>query len=331
MAPSQLVEVEPARWDALVRGLGVTDVYYTRGFIEASAPLAGGRPAFLDLAGDEGHVLFPCIVREDPLDVVTPYGYGGPLAVGDRPPVGEFAARYEDWCREQGAVSSFVVFHPLFGNDAGEMAAGFHRTAMAGTVAWRLDRGDVFGSMHRHHRRVVRRARAEGFEVAVDAAPADLDGFVDVYEQTMRRRAASPFYLFDEAYWRALASDVPLVRVEVRRRGELAASVLGMGEPPWLHYHLGGTSNAGLKTGASHLALYSLAAWARDRDFRTLHLGGGVGGRDDSLLEYKRRFAPDGLVAASVGKAVHDPARYRQLSGGDPAWDGFFPAYRAPR
>ena len=30
MVPSQLVEVEPARWDALVRGLGVTDVYYTR-------------------------------------------------------------------------------------------------------------------------------------------------------------------------------------------------------------------------------------------------------------------------------------------------------------
>src|SRR3954468_14060735 len=172
MARSQIVEVEAARWDALVRGLGVTDVYYTRGFIEASAPLAGGRPALLDLAGDEGHVLFPCIVREDPADVVTPYGYGGPVAVGERPPVGQFAARYEDWCRERGAVSSFVVFHPLFGNHAGEVAAGFHHTAMAGTVAWRLDRGDVFGAMHRHHRRMVRRARAEGFDVAVEAAPA---------------------------------------------------------------------------------------------------------------------------------------------------------------
>src|SRR3954451_24589112 len=162
MARSQIVEVEAARWDVLVRGLGVTDVYYTRGFIEASAPLAGGRPALLDLAGDEGHVLFPCIVREDPADVVTPYGYGGPVAVGERPPVGQFAGRYEDWCRERGAVSSFVVFHPLFGNHAGEVAAGFHHTTMAGTVAWRLDRGDVFGAMHRDHRRMGPRARAEG-------------------------------------------------------------------------------------------------------------------------------------------------------------------------
>ena len=43
------------------------------------------------------------------------------------------------------------------------------------------------------------------------------------------------------------------------------------------------------------------------------------------------RFAPDGLVPASIGKAVHDRERYRALSGADVDWDGFFPAYRAPR
>src|SRR4051794_41968905 len=68
-----LDEVEPGRWDELVRSLGVTDVYYSRGFVEASAPLAGGEATFLRMGG----VLFPCVVRSDPVDVVTPYGYGG--------------------------------------------------------------------------------------------------------------------------------------------------------------------------------------------------------------------------------------------------------------
>ncbi len=327
----ELVEVEPARWDALVRWLGVSDVYYARGFIDASAALVGGTAALLDLPGDDGHVLFPCVVRQDPLDVVTPYGYGGPLGVGDRSPLAEFPARYEAWCDRRGVLSSFVVFHPLFANAASEAAAGFHRSALAGTIAWPLEDRDLFGAMHKHHRRVVRRARADGLTVSIERVPANLDTFVAVYEQSMRRRAASPFYFFSEAYWQALARDVPLVRVDVEHGGELLASMLGMGEPPWLHYHLGGIADAGMSTGASHLALYSLAEWGREHGYRTLHLGGGVGGRDDSLLEFKRRFAPDGLVDACVGRAVHDEAAYLRSGGGDAVdWDGFFPAYRAP-
>ena len=75
-------------------------------------------------------------------------------------------------------------------------------------------------------------------------APRDLAEFVAVYEETMRRADAAPFYLFATDYWRALVRDVPLVRVDVRRDGELLAGVLGMGAPPFLHYHLGGTAEA---------------------------------------------------------------------------------------
>jgi hypothetical protein len=125
---------------------------------------------------------------------------------------------------------------------------------------------------------------------------------------------------------------VPLVRWDVRRRGELLAGVLGMGEPPRLRHHLGGSTDVGRAAGASHLALYSLAAWGRENGFRTSHLGGGVGGRADSLRGVKRRFAPDGLVRSSVGKAVHDRNAYLRLAGDDVIdWDGFFPVYRAPR
>ena len=332
MSAPELVEVEPTRWDALLRELEVSDVYYSRGVVEASAPLAGGSAVLLHLAGAEGNVLFPSVVRDDPVDVVTPYGYGGPLGVGADPPLAEFPAAYQAWCERRGVVSSFAVFHPLFGNDASAAAEGFHRSALGGTVAWPLEVDDLLAAMHKHHRRVVRRARRDGFEATVEERPADIGEFVAVYDETMRRNEASPFYFFTGAYWEALVRDVPLVRVDVRHEGTLLSSVLGMGEPPWLHYHLGGTADAGLRTGASHLALFSLAAWGKEHGYRALHLGGGVGGRDDSLLEFKLRFAPAGLVGSAVGKAVHDEARYRELSGGGAVdWAAFFPAYRAPR
>jgi serine/alanine adding enzyme len=331
VTPAACAEVEPERWDELLRAAGVTDVYYSRGFVQASAALVDAEPVLLRLRGEAGDVFLACLLRSDPTDVVTPYGYGGPAGAGDDPPLAAFPAAYEAWCRRRGAVSSFLVFHPLLGNAESAASAGFHRTPLAGTVAWALKRPDLLAAMHKHHRRVVRRAQAQEYDLAVEPAPADLTEFAAVYEQTMRRAEASPFYFFPPSYWDALAAGVRLVRVDVRSRGELLASVLGMGEPPWLHYHLGGATDAARGTGASHLALYGLACWGREHGFETLHLGGGVGGRDDSLLEFKLRFAPAGRVGVAIGKAVHDLPAYLRLSGaGAVDWDAFFPAYREP-
>ena len=324
------MEVEAGRWDEVLRAAGLTDVYYSRGFVHASALLTGGAPVLLRLAGASGDVFFACVVRADPADVVTPYGYGGPAGTGQRPPLAEFPAAYQAWCEQRGIVSSFAVFHPLLRNADSPAAGGFRRTELSGTVAWRLE-GDLLAGMHRHHRRLVRRAQADGLEIAVEPHPGELAEFVTLYEQTMRRADASPFYLFPPAYWEAMAADVPLVRVDARCDGETIASVLGMGAPPWRHYHRGGAAETGRGTGASHLALYGLACWGQEHGYDTLHLGGGVGGRADSLLQYKQRFAPGGRIGVAIGKAVHDMPAYLRLTGRDAvAWDAFFPAYREP-
>jgi hypothetical protein len=326
-----LAEVDPGRWDALLAALGVTDVYATRGYIEASAPLAAAVPAYLHLEGAGGSVLFPALVRDSPADVVGPYGYGGAFGVGQDPPLRDFGAAYGEWCRARGALTSFVIYHPLRANHLAADATGFHAEPLAGTIAWRLE-GDLLAGMHRHHRRLARRAEAAGLSVSVVERPDDLAEFVAVYEATMRRAGAGDFYLFGEDHWRALIAGVPLVLVEVRRDGELVAAVLGMGAPPWLHYHLGGSTEDGRGLGASHLALLALARWGAANGYDILHLGGGVGGGEDSLLTFKRRFAPSGLVPAAIGKAVHDPEAYERLTGrarGDVA--GFFPAYRSSR
>jgi serine/alanine adding enzyme len=320
-AVTAIAEVEPGRWDELLHRIGVTDVYCSEGFVRASASLVSAEPVLLH---DGGDAVFPVLVRPEPTDVVTPYGYGGPIGAD-----AGFRGAYEEWCARRGVITSFVVFHPLFCNDRCADELGFRRVPLGGTVAWDLG-GDLRAGMHRHHRRLVRRAEREGLAATATPAPDDLDEFVALYSDAMRRLGASPFYLFGPSYWESLLRDVPLVRVEVRDgAGALAASVLGMGRPPWLHYHLGASTADGLGTGASHLALCALAEWGQANGYALLHLGGGVGGRADSLLEYKLRFAPDGLRPSATGRAVHDMAAYARLTGGDRVdWEGFFPAYR---
>jgi hypothetical protein len=298
-----------------------------RAYVEASAVLDPGRPTLLHLRSGDGDVVFACIVRDVDAaraDVVTPYGYGGPVAAGSEPPVARFWEDYERWCAERGVVTSFFRFHPLYAN---------HRNAgprvrvepLAGTVAWQLDDRDPAERLHRHHRRLVR--KVEGSEASITPAPARLDGFVRLYEETMERRDAADFYYFPREYWRALETTLR-ERVVLLQLGDDAA-LLCLTSPSWLHYHLGASSEEGRKSGAGHFLFVEAARWAASNGYTRFHLGGGVGGRADSLFEFKRRFDPGGVLEAAVGKAVHDEAAYRELAGDDAGLDGYFPAYRA--
>ena len=311
-------EVAAGEWDALLARLGLDDVYLRREYVESACLIEPGTPTFLYEAG----TVFPCILRlfQDRFDVTTPYGYGGPVS-GDAD-AGTFYSAYGGWCRERGVVSTFVRFHPLYEN---------HRYAeipvepLGSTVAWRLQGDDLFERMHSHHRRVVRKAERAEPEVMVDESPA-LDEFAALYEQTMARLDADAFYLFTPEYWESLR-ELPCVLVSARAGGELLASVLCFASKPWLHYHLGASSDDGRRLGASNLVLYEAASWGRAQGFELFHLGGGLGGQEDSLYEFKRRFDPDAEREFAIGKAIHDEPSYRELADGAPL-DGFFPAYR---
>jgi hypothetical protein len=317
-----LIEVEPAEWDALLARLGVEDVYLRREYVESACTIEPGAPTFLS----EGHVVFPCILREfrDALDVTTPYGYGGPVAAGDD--ADAFYAAYREWCGERGVVSTFVRFHPLYAN---QRYAQIAVEPLGSTVAWRLEAGELFERMHSHHRRVVRKAQRAGLEVSAEETPS-LDEFAALYERTMARLDADSFYLFTPAYWESLLA-LPRVLVSARREEELLASVLCFAAKPWLHYHLGASSDDGRRLGASHLVLYEAASWARAQGYELFHLGGGVGGRADSLHEFKSRFDPGAEREFAVGRAIHDETAYYDLaeaSGARADSSGFFPAYR---
>jgi serine/alanine adding enzyme len=333
---SGLAEIDHGAWDELLEHLGCTDAYLLREYVESARTLEGGRPVLLHLAdGGGGDVLFPLLVRDIPSggghDVTTPYGYGGPVGIGPEPPTGRFWELYGDWCRGNGVVTTFVRFHPLFANQR-EAGAGVRVEPMGRTVGWRLQEPALFEGMHASHRRAARRAAKAGVAVSAREAPSDLSAFAALYELTMRRVGAAGFYLFPQPYWEALgALGERLVLFEAEEGGEVLASALCFATAPWLHYHLGATSDRGRELGASNLLFLEAAGWARGRSYERFHLGGGVGAKEDSLFTFKRRFDPGGdLLEFAVGKAVHDPDAYRSLTGlGAAELDGFFPAYRA--
>lgn len=101
---------------------------------------------------------------------------------------------------------------------------------------------------------------------------------------------------------------------------------------------VGGTSTAALDASPDQLLVWELIAWGHATGARAVHLGGGVGGRDDGVLHFKASFGP-GRAWFRTLRAVLDPARYADLTAARAAAQGvaaralhetgFFPAYRS--
>ncbi|MDQ2984978.1 MAG: GNAT family N-acetyltransferase [Actinomycetota bacterium] len=332
MTPTSLVEVEAGDWDDLLERLGCADVYYLRAYLETACLLEPGRPVLLHLPDD---VVCALVLRDVPdtdyRDVTTPYGYGGPLAVGRDTPVDRFYEEYEAWCREHRVVTTFVRFHPVFANHR-YAPESMHKELLGETIEWDLERhDDLLEGLHPKHRNKVRKARNAGLDVTVEEGPADLSEFVELYQGSMERVDASSFYFFPREYWQRLTEDFRehVVKVDARFGDELAASGLFLAAKPWLHYHLSGTTDRGRRAAAANLVVYEAGAWALRTGFKSFHLGGGLRSGKDSLYDFKVRFAPDGLREAWEGKLVHDAGAYRALTGTDSIeLEGFFPAYR---
>ncbi|MFY7874990.1 MAG: hypothetical protein ACOVQM_06050, partial [Pirellula sp.] len=86
------------------------------------------------------------------------------------------------------------------------------------------------------------------------------------------------------------------------------------------------------------MAMHAAIRWAKSRGNRWLQLGGGVGGREDSVLHFKAGFS-NKRTHYLTSRIVIDDAQYHQLvclaaktSGATPEKmmsSNFFPAYRS--
>ena len=286
------MEVPSARWDDLLAGARDARrllLARVRGRVGRRSRAASRCSC---TAGDGGDVVFPLLVRARPrrrrhaVRLRRPARRRGAAAARRSPaPTPRGAAA-------RGVLSTFAVFHPLART---RRATASTSPTLGGTVAWALD-GDLERRDAPHHRRLVRRALAGGLRRSRSsrARPTSTRSSASTRRRcggrARRRSTSSP-----PPYWEALRATSRSCGSTCRRDGELLASVLGMGAPPWLHYHLGGEHRArGAGRGASQLALLRLAAV-------------GAGARLRDAPPGRRRRRPRGLAAR-----VQAPLRARR-------------------
>src|SRR5262249_52447568 len=117
---------------------------------------------------------------------------------------------------------------------------------------------------------------------------------------------------------------------------EIAAAGLFTELNEIVEWYLVGSEDAYKKLSPSKVLVDDAVAWAADRGDQQLHLGGGRGGREDTLLWFKSRFSPV-RYPFHTGRWILDSVAYKELTaarreslGTDVLEENFFPSYRAP-
>ncbi len=298
----------------------------------------------------EGGILFPLIVRPiriepwghdegEICDLVSPYGYGGPFGWGSCK-VETFWTDFDNWARTIRAVSLFIRFS-LFKDQLIPFYGDTLVKASCVMVSLEPPVDLLLRSYDKSARENVRQAERAGLTIELDPECRRLDEFLAVYYSTMNRVGALPQYYFPRSFFETLVAQLhgQVALVHVLHNQRVLSTELLLTSENYLYAFLGGTLEEGLPLRANQLLRHGVNLWGKAQGMKQIVLGGGYSG-EDSLLRYKQRFAPGGLVSFRVGTQIMDPHAYQALVDKRARWErergqqwsaacGFFPAYRA--
>ena len=314
-----------------------TDFYHLPAYVAACATYEHGAGRALYVEDGSARFLLPLIIRDIPdsdrRDAMSPYGYPGPLVSGTRDPgfLSTAMATGLAALAMDGIVSVFVRLHPLLN---GEPPIGVGEVVLHGeTVSIDLSLPPAMrrAQLRNNHRRDISRARRNGLAAREDVDWTRFDEFKRIYRDTMELRAAHRYYFFADEYFDGLRDALQgrLHLLLVEQDEAVAATGLFVETDGIVQYHLGGTERTLATFEPAKLLLDYAADWAVQRGNSILHLGGGVGGANDSLFHYKAGFSRLRHPYRTM-RSVLDHREYDRLSAARaPGQAGdFFPRYR---
>lgn len=326
------------------------DLFFERNYGRLYEVIENGRCKVFEFEHPLGAVRHQFIQREIPIpvaggpyfDIVTPYGYGGPVIQSHRHGrkaelVEAFEEAFGEYCAEHRIVSEFVRFHPVLGN-AQDFGECYEVRYMRETVGTNLEAFDdpVQKEFSKSTRKNIRKAFEAGVEYQVIENPDSLGEFKAIYHETMQRNNADAFYYFGDGYFTECLDYFRdrIVLTKALYEGQVIGMGLSFTYEDRIHTHLSGTLGDFNYLSPAYVLQYALTVWGKANGYRLIHDGGGrTNDPDDKLLMFKRQFGKNTRFSFHIGRKVWNAPVYGQLCeshGVNPETE-YFPAYRCKK
>lgn len=259
-------------------------------------------------------------IEEDYYDLITPYGYGGPIILEEKNKeklLEEYTKEFSKYCEKNKIVSEFIRFHPIYEN-ALDFKTVYDVIFCRKTVGTNIKDYDnpVESEFSKNAKREIRQAVKKEIKVHIIEEPKDFYNFKKLYYETMNRNDASEEYYFDDQYFDrilcAFSKDILLIELEFEN--EIIASELYFIKGKILHAHLLGSNGKLLELNAGSLLEATAADWGKKRGFNYIHHGGGrTSDPNDSLFKYKKKFGKNTEFDFYIGRKIWSMEIYNKL------------------
>lgn len=324
----------------------MNDIYFDKNYGKLYEETEHGKAEIFEYQDENGKITNQYIKREIPIlidgqvyyDIITPYGYGGPIIERCLKNKQELINRYNvkltEFCKKNNIVSEFVRFHPIVGN-ALDFKDVYEVVYMRKTLGTNLERykDPVTEEFSKSCRKNIRQCKNKGITYKITEKPKDISKFKDIYYSTMDRNHATEYYYFKDEYFDKILKYFPenIITVEAIYEDKTIAMGLYFIYNKILHIHLSGTLSEYLYLSPAYMLRYGATIWAKENGYKLIHHGGGRSNSEvDSLYLFKKNFAKNTEFDFYIGKKVYNTEIYNELCKRKNIIDNgdFFPAYR---
>lgn len=341
-------------WDKVVKSFPNYDVYYLNGYLDAFHIHGDGSPILVCYTSEHLRGICAYMLRDvaqeswardsipvgSTFDVVTPYGYGGFLFDGDTSEKNkvQFFEEYNRFMQENHIVCAFTRWHPLLQNQ--DELRGFSNVIDLGHTI-DIDTSSeeiIMQNIHSKDRSTIRKAVKNGIIVKHSKESDLFSIFMDIYNQTMDKDNAIPYYYFKKEFYDSIVKNLEgnYEMFYAELDGKIIAMSIMLFCNKMMHYHLSGSILEYRRLNATNLILYEAAVFGARNGYKRFHLGGGVGSGEDPLFKFKKSFNKNSGNQFSISKDIFDEGTYQKLvflrQQKDDTFNnesGFFPKYRA--
>lgn len=320
------------------------DIYFEKSYASLYEGIEKGKAELWELDCEYGKISYSFIKRPIPIDIgeqyfdiITPYGYGGPvvLETSNLEKLNlTFQSEFAKYCVDNLIVSEFARFHPIVGN-AKDLEKVYQPIYMRQTVGTTIDRdGNTLQlEFNQTARKLTRKAERQGVTYRIVTGPEQLDDFLEIYYATMDRNKAESFYYFERSYFEACLETLKdrLLLIEVLFENKVIAACIYFVSGKVLHEHLMGSLTEYLSYSPVYVLKAAAIEWATKQGIQLIHYGGGLtNAEDDPLFLFKKKFTKETLFDFYIAKKIHQPKVYEKLCQlkGVSVDEPFFPAYR---
>jgi hypothetical protein len=313
---------EENHWNALVFKAEHYDFYHTYSYHHISRQ-EDELPILLKFTYTDTCIVLPLLVRHITnstyWDATSVYGYAGILILTQGKDFDKtiFHKELKAFFTEHKIVTVFSRLHPYIDNQD-SILNGMGRLESPGNVVFIDLKSSEKEQLQRYNRRLrtyINKSR-KLCTVVQGTTAADIQLFMTLYHDNMRRVDADPEYFFSDDYFQGLMSSTEFKTDLLLCLHNETKTVIGgaifIKSNNIVQYHLSGLDEDYYDLNPIKLLIDEMRIKATSEGYTYFNLGGGRKGKEDSLFDFKCTFSKN-LKPFKIWKYVADEEAYEVL------------------